>query len=53
MEEELEPITKESLIVGYLELYLNGEPAHLIINQIKKVALDNRLKWKEDLSTNN
>jgi len=47
MEEEYEPITKESLIAGYLGLYMAGENEDLIISQIKKVALDDRLKWKE------
>jgi hypothetical protein len=51
MEEEYPPITKESLIEGYLKLYLNGEPTHLIVSQIKKVALDDRVKWEKDLQT--
>jgi hypothetical protein len=43
-----EPVTKEELIEGYLKLYtFAGVSAETTIGEIKKVALDNRINWKQ------
>jgi hypothetical protein len=46
-EEELEPVTKDSLIEGILKMYYGDAfGIQVAISQIKKFAEDKRINWK-------
>ncbi len=45
---DINPVTKDELIAGYLKLYASGkiQTIEIIIQSIKKVVLDNIVNWK-------